>query len=97
MTIFNNPVLFEWSKGNDDKNLIKHGVSNQEAEETFKNEPFLLSKDIKHSKKEERFQVLGKTNMERRLFISFTIRNEKIRIISARDMNKKERSVYEKV
>ncbi|MBU1071048.1 BrnT family toxin, partial [Patescibacteria group bacterium] len=46
---------------------------------------------------EKRFRSLGRTNKNRKLFISYTIRNQKIRIISARDQNKKERRIYEKV
>jgi len=88
------PISFEWDKGNIDKNLIKHKVTNKEAEEVFSNEP-LISEDVKHSTKELRMQILGKTNQDRLLFISFTIRKDKMRIISVRDMNKKEVMVYE--
>lgn len=97
MNILPEPVIFEWDRGNKDKNFIQHGVTNKEAEEVFSNEPPLLSEDIKHSTDvEKRFQVLGRTNNGRLLFISFTVRNDKIRVISARDMNKKEVIVYEK-
>jgi len=88
------PISFEWDKGNIDKNLIKHKVTNKEAEEVFSNEP-LISEDVKYSTKELRMQILGKTNQDRLLFISFTIRKDKMRIISVRDMNKKEVMVYE--
>lgn len=90
------PISFEWDKGNIDKNLKKHGVANQEAEEVFSNEPLIIAEDIKHSKKEIRFHALGKTNRKRHLFISFMIRSIKVRIISVRDMNKKEEVIYEK-
>ena len=90
------PISFDWDKGNINKNLKKHNVTNQEAEETFSNEPFIVSEDIKHSQKEKRFQALGKTNKAKLLFISFTVRNDKVRIISARNMSKKERREYEK-
>jgi len=95
MRILPEPIIFEWDKGNVDKNFIKHKVTNREAEEIFDNEP-LISEDIRHSKKEKRFQGLGITDEGRFLFLSFTIRKDKIRIISARDMNKKEVSAYEK-
>ncbi len=95
MKILPEPLVFEWDKGNTDKNLIKHKVTNREAEEVFDSEPLILLEDAKHSSKEKRFQVLGKTNEERLLSIIFTIR-KKVRIISARDMNKKERRGYEK-
>ena len=55
----------------------------------------IVVKDVPHSQKEERFYVLGKTDQTRRLFIAFTIREKLIRVISSRDMNKKERKVYE--
>ena len=96
MKIFPDPIAFEWDKGNIDKNLKKHKVTNQETEETFSNNPFVISEDIKHSRKEKRFQALGKTNKGRLLFLSFTIRNDKVRIISIRDMSKKEKIMYEK-
>ena len=88
---------FDWNRGNIKKNWAKHKVNAKEAEEVFFNKPLLISFDQKHSKKEKRFRILGKTNKKRKLFISFTLRNKKIRIISARDMSKKERRKYEKV
>lgn len=98
MLILPKPITFEWDKGNISKNLEKHNVNNQEAEEVFSNEPFLVSEDIKHSTKlEQRFQALGKTKTERKLFVTFTIRNDKIRIISVRDMNKREEVTYETI
>jgi len=97
MKILPEPIFFEWDKGNSDKNLIKHGVTNQEAEEVFDNKPFLLSEDFKHSIKEKRFQALGRTNQGRFLFLSITIREDRVRIISVRDMNRKERKIYEKI
>lgn len=96
MKILPEPVVFEWDKGNIDKNFISHDVTNREAEEVFSNKP-LVSEDVKHSAVEKRFQALGKTNKGRLLFVSFTIRNEKIRIISVRDMNKKEVKTHEAV
>lgn len=87
---------FDWDEGNTRKNE-KHGVSMAEAEQIFFNEPLLLLADIKHSQGESRFHVLGKTDEGRALHITFTLRNagEKIRVISARDMHKKERTIYE--
>jgi len=89
-------VAFEWDKGNSDKNLKKHDVSNQEAEEVFFNKPIVFSEDKKHSTTEKRYMLWGKTNTNRKLTIFFTIRNNRIRVISARDMHKKERGEYEK-
>jgi len=90
------PIAFEWDKGNLNKNLLKHNVTNQEAEEVFSHEPIIVAEDKKHSIKEKRFQALGRTNKQRKIFLSFTIRGNKVRIISIRDMNKKEEMVYEK-
>ena len=86
---------FEWDDGNRDKNWEKHQVSNSECEEVFFNLPLMLQPDNAHSQSEARNFVLGQTNAGRRLFIVFTIREEKIRVISARDMNKRERMIYE--
>ncbi|NOY64816.1 MAG: BrnT family toxin [Nitrospirae bacterium] len=97
MIRFKNLKSFEWDTGNIDKNYKKHGVHWTECEEVFFNEPLIVKQDLKHSDKEERFYVLGKTNNNRLLFIVFTIRKEKIRVISARDMNKRERKVYHEI
>ncbi|MBI2036259.1 BrnT family toxin [Candidatus Microgenomates bacterium] len=87
--------MFEWDKGNIDKNLIKHNVTNREAEEVFKNRLSFIFIDEKHLTTEVRYMIWGETNSGRRLSAFFTIRNDKIRIISARDMHKKERRSYE--
>lgn len=88
---------FDWDEGNARKNE-KHGVFTAEAEPVFFNTPLLVLEDSKHSNLESRFHVLGKTNNVRLLHITFTLRDsgEKIRIISARDMHRKERAIYEK-
>ena len=96
MQIINEITGFDWDDGNQDKNWIKHQVSNAECEEIFFNIPLLLADDKKHSETETRYYALGKTNAKRELFIAFTLRENKIRVISARDMSKNERSVYEK-
>jgi uncharacterized DUF497 family protein len=90
-------IGFEWDGGNARKNE-KHGVSMAEAEQVFFNMPLLVLEDIKHSMREIRFHALGKTDKVRLLHITFTLRHagEKIRIISARDMHRKERVIYEK-
>ena len=69
-----------------------------ETEQTFFNEPLLVLEDSKHSNQEPRFHALGRSDDKRQLHITFTLRQagEKIRIISARDMHKKERAIYEK-
>jgi len=81
---------FEWDESNRDKNWIVHQVSVGECEEVFFNFPLLLKSDPAHSQAEDRNYVLGQTNVGRRLFIAFTVRNHKVRVISARDMSKKE-------
>jgi len=88
---------FEWDEGNARKN-VKHSVSMAEAEQVFFNTPLLVLEDIKHSSLELRFHALGKTDKVRLLHITFTLRHaeEKIRVISARDMHRKERAIYEK-
>lgn len=91
---------FDWDTGNLDKNLKKHHVTNQEGEEVFANNP-LISEDLRHSEKEQRFYATGRTNQGRLLFVSFTVRKieqkPKIRIISVRDINKKEEVKYENI
>jgi uncharacterized DUF497 family protein len=87
---------FQWDKYNIQKNLEKHNVSPVESEQAFFNRPLMVAEDVQHSQEEERFYALGKTDHGRRLFVAFTIRNKLIRVISSRDMNQKERKIYEK-
>ena len=89
-------IGFEWDEGKARKN-DKHDVSNAEAEQFFFNVPLLIATDVKHSDQELRLHALGITDDGRRLQISFTVRDEgrKVRVISARDMNRKERIIYE--
>ncbi len=89
---------FEWDEGNRRKN-DKHHVSMAESEQIFFNAPLLLLADSKHSEQEQRLHALGKTDDSRLLHITFTLRNQgkDIRVISARDMHKKERTIYEQV
>lgn len=89
------PISFEWNKGNINKNLKKHNAADKEAEEVFSNKFLKIFQDIKHSQKEHRFVAYGITNASRKLTVVFTLRGQKIRVISARDQNKKERRVYE--
>ncbi|MCK7546228.1 BrnT family toxin [Marinobacter bryozoorum] len=88
---------FDWDEGNSRKNAEKHGVNQSEAEEIFFNEPLLVLEDSKHSQTEVRFHALGETDDERLFHITFTLRQNGtlIRVISARDMHRKERAVYE--
>ncbi|MBK7229770.1 MAG: BrnT family toxin [Ignavibacteriales bacterium] len=92
--IFEKCEGFQWDAGNSNKNLIKHSVTNPECEQVFFNQPIIIVDDSKHSEQEKRWFLLGRTDQDRFLFAVFTIREELIRIISARDMNKKEREIY---
>ena len=85
---------FDWDEGNIKKNLIKHGVSCQEAEEVFLDINAIRLEDNKHSLKEQRFASIGKIISNKILIVFFTIRKNKIRIISVRDVNKKEKNLY---
>ena len=95
MKIVPRPIQFEWDKGNAGKNYDKHKVTNQECEEAFFDPKKKMFKDILHSGEEERHLLLGKTKLARTLFIAFTIRGNRVRVISARDLNKKELALYE--
>jgi uncharacterized DUF497 family protein len=85
---------FDWNEGNREKNK-KHGVENVEIEELFFNPPFIILPDTKHSNTEERYFCFGTTYSKKKLLIVFTVRDGKIRPISARAMNAKERKYYE--
>lgn len=87
---------FDWDRGNARKN-DKHGVSAAEAEQAFFNQPLLLLPDAGHSREEARFHALGKSDSGRALHVTFTLRGggKLIRVISARDMHRKERTIYE--
>jgi hypothetical protein len=85
---------FEWDKHNSEKINTKHAVTTVECEQIFFNQPLIGGIDEKHSQTENRFYVLGQTDSARLLFLIFTVRGDKVRVISARDMNKKERRVH---
>lgn len=91
---FEKIIGFQWDKGNINKNLIRHKVENWECEQIFFNSPILLLEDQGHSNTEKRWAAFGKTEAGRLLVVIFTIRSDLIRVISARDMNKKERIYY---
>jgi len=88
---------FDWDDGNHRKSADKHAVTQGEAESIFFNDPLIVVEDMKHSNAEQRLNALGRTAQDRLLHITFTLRQNAtlIRIISARDMNRKERSRYE--
>lgn len=87
---------FQWDEGNGDKNWHLHQVTRSEAEQVFFNHPLLVAQDLRHSEQERRLAALGRTDRNRRLAIVLTIREHLIRVISARDMSRKERELYER-
>ena len=87
-------IIFDWDRWNENKNEIKHGVSRLEAESSFYDPNHKLFQDKKHSRGEERFILYGRSLENRILMVAFTLRVEKIRIISARTAAQKERQVY---
>jgi uncharacterized DUF497 family protein len=88
---------FDWDAGNARKSIDKHDVSQAEAEQIFFNDPLITVLDVKHSATERRFHALGHTEGARLLHVTFTFRREDtlIRVISARDMSRRERGYYE--
>lgn len=87
---------FDWDEGNKEKNRQKHKVDFRECEEAFFNKPLLILEDKEHSQSETRFFAFGVTDSGRRLAIAFTLRGNRIRVISARPQSKGERKTYEK-
>jgi hypothetical protein len=87
---------FDWDESNSAKNWERHQVTPEEAEDVFFHDPFVLRSDSEHSKREKRYWALGKTGTERKLFVAFTIRGRLIRVISARDMSRKEDEEYQR-
>jgi uncharacterized DUF497 family protein len=91
---FDNITGFDWDEGNKFKNWEKHRVDFRECEEVFFNRPILVSKDEEHSSNEKRYHVLGRSDSNRLLYLVFTVRGNKIRVISARDQTRKEQIKY---
>lgn len=95
MIVIKEPLEFQWDKGNIKKNYDKHKVDEKEAEESFFDKKRAIYKDKFHSGIEKRYILLGKTKNGRLLYIVFTMRSKKLRIISARDISKaKEVKLY---
>lgn len=86
---------FEWDAGNTAKNVLGHGVSQAQAEEIFFHAPLLFVDDLTHSGMESRLVAHGTTAAGRLLTAAFTVRGNRIRIISVRDMSRKERRAYD--
>jgi len=87
-------VGFDWDSGNHDKNRLKHKVSDGECEEVFFNSPLVVIDDPKHSHTELRCAIFGRANAGRELIVNFTLRGNLIRVITARDMNRREKEFY---
>lgn len=85
MAVISDPLQFDWDAGNSGKNKRSHDVEDWECEEVFFDPRKVILKDKLHSGKEERFILLGKTRQDRLLHLAFTIRNEKVGVISATD------------
>ena len=85
---------FDWDEANRRKNWDQHRVTPEEAEDVFFQEPLIVRSDVRHSKGEKRYYALGQTSADRRLFLVFTVRRNRIRVISVRDMNRNETQVY---
>ena len=94
---FDAALEFDWDAGNIEKSWLKHQVSQKDSESTFKDPASVLALDPSHSQSDKRFQLIGNSESNKLLNIIFTIRNHKIRIISARSANQKERNLYEKI
>lgn len=91
------PIAFDWDDGNEDKNWLSHRVQAAEAEECFFDNRKRLAHDLFHTTElEARYILLGRTRRSRLLFVVFTIRGDRIRVISARDCTPKERRLYAK-
>ncbi|MBI1883462.1 MAG: BrnT family toxin [Chlamydiae bacterium] len=93
MDVFSKPIRFEWDSGNREKNFLKHSVTCEECEEVFFDPHKRILKEILYAGKEKRFLLMGRSKALRSLFIVFTVRGRRIRIISARDLNRKERGL----
>jgi len=90
------PISFEWDANNKDKNWQKHTILYKEIEEVFFNRPVKFYADLRHSVVEKRYVALGQSDRAVKLCVIFTIRNNRIRVVSARMQSKKERRSYEK-
>ena len=88
---------FDWDAGNAPKVVGRHGVEPGECQQVFFQEPFLVSFDAAHSDREHRWRALGQTVAGRGLLVVFTVRGDLIRVLAARDLNRKERAYYAEI
>jgi hypothetical protein len=87
-------IGFDWDDSNTVKNWERHRVTPEEAEDVFFHEPLVVRGDPGHSSSEKRYRALGRTSRGRLLFVAFTVRRKLIRVVSARDMNRREVEEY---
>jgi uncharacterized protein len=85
---------FDWDEDNAEKNWQRHQVTPEEAEDVFFHQPLVVRSDVRHARREKRYYALGQTSAGRLLFVAFTIRRQLVRVISVRDMNRKESDLY---
>ena len=88
-------MQFEWDPEKDQENQDKHGVSFDEASTAFGDMFALTIDDPDHSPEENRFLTTGYSNRQRLIIVAHTDRDERVRLISARDVTATERHVYE--
>ncbi len=88
-------MKFEWDSRKAVINQEKHEVSFTDAASVFRDALSMTYPDTDHSDEEDRFLILGSSSSGSILVVSHTFRGETIRIISARNATKKERSFYE--
>ena len=88
-------MQFEWSENKAASNLSKHGVSFEEAKTVFDDPLYVDFYDPDHSEDEERYLIVGESSRGRLLIVSYTERGDSIRLISARELTRAERSAYE--
>ncbi len=92
-----NVFEYDWDDGNSIKSIQKHGVENEMVESIFMDKKLLaLGEQYQPKVNEARYGVLGKTTSGDILFVCFTIRGNRIRPISSRFANLREREIYEK-
>ena len=86
---------FEWDKTKAEANLLKHEVSFDEAKTVFNDPLYIDFYDPDHSDKEDRYIIIGESQQSRLLIVSYTEREHKTRLISAREATRREREYYE--
>jgi uncharacterized protein len=88
-------MIFDWDEEKAKNNLIKHGVSFDEATSVFDDPLFLTFADPEHSYQEQRYIIMGESAKGQLMVVCYTDRKDIIRLISARPVTRKERKVYE--